>query len=60
MNTLTYNLLNDIHTYVITCPDELLDMYMDLLFENGAYKVDLNNKVVFGALSTYEVYKNAK
>lgn len=60
MNTLTYNLLNDVHTYVITCPDELLDMYMVLLFENNAYKVDLNNKVVFGALSTYKVWKDAK
>lgn len=60
MNTLTYNLLNDINTYVITCPDELLNMYMTLLFENGVYKVNLNNKVVFGALSTYEVWKDGK
>lgn len=60
MQTLTYNLPNDIYTYVITCPDELLDMYMALLFENGVYKVDLNNKVVFGALSTYEVWKDGK
>ena len=60
MNTLTYNMLNDIHTYVITCPDELLDMYMELLFENGAYKVNLNNKLGFGALSTFKVWKYAK
>ena len=60
MNTLTYNILNDIHTYVITCPDELLDMYMELLFENGAYKVNLNNKLCFGALSTFKVWKYAK
>ena len=60
MNTLTYNLLNDNHTYVITCHDELLNMYMELLFENGAYRVNLNNKVVFGALSTFKEWKDAK
>lgn len=58
MNTLTYNLKNDIHTYVMTCKDEWLDMYMELLFENGAYRVNLNNRVVFGALSTYKEWKN--
>jgi len=58
MNTLTYNLPNNIHTYTLTCPDELLDMYMELLFENGAYRVNLNNKVVFGALSTYKEWKD--
>ena len=60
MNTLTYNLLNDTHTYVITCHDELLNMYIELLFENGAYRVNLNNKVVFGALSTFKEWKDAK
>ena len=34
MNTLTYNLKNDPNTYVMTCNDEWLDMYMELLFEN--------------------------
>lgn len=58
MNTLTYNIPNNIYTYSITCPDALLDMYMELLFENGAYRVNLNNKVVFGALSTYKEWKN--
>lgn len=57
MNTLTYNMPNDIYTYSITCPDDLLDMYMELLFENGAYRVNLNNRVVFGALSTYKEWK---
>ena len=60
MNTLTYNLPNDIHTYVITCKDDVLDMYIELLFNNGAYRVNLNNKVVFGAKSTYEVWKDGK
>lgn len=60
MNTLTYNLKNDIYTYVITCKDEWLDMYIELLFENGAYRVNLNNNVVFADLSTYELWKNEK
>ena len=60
MNTLTYNLKNDPNTYVITCNDEWLDMYMQLLFENGAYRVNLNNNVVFADLSTYELWKNEK
>ena len=60
MNTLTYNLRNDPNTYVITCKDEWLDMYMELLFENDAYRVNLNNNVVFADLSTYELWKNGK
>ena len=60
MNTLTYNLRNDPYTYVITCNDERLDMYMQLLFENDAYRVNLNDKVVFADLSTYELWKNEK
>ena len=60
MNTLTYNLRNDPNTYVMTCKDEWLDMYMELLFENGAYRVNLNDKVVFADLSTYELWKNEK
>ena len=60
MNKLQYNIPNDTHTYVITCPNELLNMYMELLFENGAYRVNLNNKVVFGALSTFKEWKDAK
>ena len=60
MNTLTYNLRNDTNTYVITCKDEWLDMYMQLLFENDAYRVNLNNNVVFADLSTYDLWKNEK
>ena len=60
MNTLTYNLKNDPNTYVITCKDEWLDMYMELLFENGTYRVNLNNNAVFADLSTYELWKNEK
>ena len=60
MNTLTYNLKNDPNTYVMTCKDEWLDMYMELLFENDAYRVNLNNNVVFADLSTYELWKNEK
>ena len=60
INTLTYNLKNDFNNYVITCNDEWLDMYMQLLFENGAYRVNFNNIVVFGDLSTYELWKNGK
>ena len=60
INTLTYNLKNDFNNYVITCNDEWLDMYMQLLFENGAYRVNLNDKVVFADLSTYELWKNEK
>ena len=60
INTLTYNLKNDFNNYVITCNDEWLDMYMQLLFENGAYRVNLNNNVVFADLSTYDLWKNEK
>ena len=60
INTLTYNLKNDFNNYVITCNDEWLDMYMELLFKNGAYRVNLNNNVVFADLSTYESWKNEK
>ena len=60
INTLTYNLKNDFNNYVITCNDEWLDMYMELLFENGAYRVNFNNIVVFADLSTYELWKNGK
>ena len=60
MNTLTYNLKNDFNTYEMTCNDDALDMYIELLFDNGAYRVNLNNKVVFGSKSTYEVWKDEK
>ena len=58
MNTLTYNLRNDPNTYVMTCNDEWLDMYMQLLFENDVYKVNLNNQVEFTSYADYEQWKN--
>ena len=60
MNTLTYNCLADNLTYVMTCSDDFLDLYMKLMFENGVYKVNLNDKVVFTSYSDYELWKNAK
>ena len=60
MNTLTYNLRNDPNTYVITCKDEWLDMYMQLLFENDVYKVNLNNGLEFTSYADYEKWKNGK
>ena len=59
MNTLTYRCPADIHTYSMTCKDEWLDMYMELLFENGAYRVNLNDNVVFADLSTYDLWKSS-
>lgn len=58
MNTLTYNMPNDINTYVLSCPKELLDKYMKLLFENGVYKVTLDTKVELTSMEDYEVFKN--
>lgn len=51
MTTLTYNLRNDIHTYVITCPSKMLKLYIDLLIENGAYYIMADN------IKVYEVVK---
>lgn len=47
MNTLTYNLPNDIYTYVITCNDEQVDAFTQLLIDEGAYKILLNNEVIY-------------
>lgn len=47
MNTLTYNLQNDIYTYVMTCNDEQVDAFTQLLIDEGAYKILLNNEVVY-------------
>lgn len=47
MLTLTYNMPNDIYTYVITCADDMLQVYYDLLRENGAYKIMLDNEVIY-------------
>ena len=58
MNILTYNCLGDIHTYSMTCKDEWLDMYIQMLFENDVYKVILNNRVKFTSYADYEKWKN--
>lgn len=47
MLTLTYNLPNSIYTYVITCPDDLVEKYYQLLRLNGAYKIMLDNEVIY-------------
>ena len=60
MNTLTYRCLSDHLTYVMTCSNDLLDLYMKLMFENGVYKVILNDEVVFTSYSDYELWKNEK
>ena len=51
MTTLTYNLPNDIHTYVITCNEDMTELYVKLLKENGAYLIMADNVTVYdGAL----------
>ena len=47
MTTLTYNIRNDIHTYVITCNDGLFELYVNLLKENGAYLIMADNVIVY-------------
>ena len=47
MHTLTYNIPNDIHTYVMTCNDEQVDAFTQLLIDEGAYKIYLNNEVIY-------------
>ena len=58
MNILTYRCPADIHTYSMTCKDEWVDMYMQLLFENDVYKVNLNNGLEFTSYADYEKWKN--
>lgn len=60
MNTLTYNLKNDTITYVMTCNDDLLDLYIKLMFENDVYKVNLNDEVEFTSYADYVSWKNEK
>lgn len=50
MHTLTYNLPNDIYTYVITCADDKVDAFTQLLIDEGAYKIILNNEVIYNAI----------
>ena len=62
MNTLTYNLRNDPQTYVITCKDDALDIYMNTLFDEDldVYKVNLNDEVEFTSYADYVQWKNEK
>ena len=47
MTTLTYNLPCDIHTYVITCNDNMIELYINLLKENGAYLIMMDNVIIY-------------
>ena len=47
MTTLTYNIRNDIHTYVITCNEDMIELYVNLLKENGAYLIMMDNVKVY-------------
>ena len=47
MHTLTYNLQNDIHTYIMTCSDESIESCTQLLIDEGAYKILLDNEVIY-------------
>lgn len=49
MNTLIYYMPNNIFAYSITCNDDMLETYKNLLIENGSYKIFLNNEVVYNA-----------
>lgn len=49
MNTLIYYMPNNILAYSITCNDEMLEKYKNLLIENGAYKIFLNDEVIYDA-----------
>lgn len=60
MNTLTYRCLADNLTYVMTCNDDLLDLYIKLMFENDVYKVNLNDEVEFTSYADYVQWKNGK
>ena len=47
MNTLTYNLPNDTQTYVMTCNDEQLETFIQLLIDENAYKIYVNNELTY-------------
>ena len=49
MKSLSYYMPNDINAYITTCNNEFLEMYKSLLIENGAYKIFLNNEVIYNA-----------
>ena len=58
MHILTYRCLGNHIPYVMTCNDELLDLYIKLMFENDVYKVNLNNGLEFTSYADYEKWKN--
>ena len=62
MNTLTYRCLGDHLTYVMTCKDDALDTYMQMMFDEDldVYKVNLNDEVEFRSYADYEKWKNEK
>ena len=47
MNTLTYNLENDTQTYTMTCNDEQLETFIQLLIDENAYKIYVNNELAY-------------
>ena len=49
MKELIYYMPNNIFAYSITCNDELLETYKNILIENGAYKIFLYNEVIYNA-----------
>ena len=60
MNILTYRCLGNHIPYVMTCNNDLLDLYIKLMFENDVYKVNLNNGLEFTSYADYEKWKNGK
>ena len=60
MNILTYRCLGNHIPYVMTCNNDLLDLYIKLMFENDVYKVNLNNGLEFTSYADYEQWKNEK
>lgn len=47
MVTYVYYIPYDIHAYKISCNNKLKDLYKHLLIENKAYKIFLNNKLIY-------------
>ena len=47
MITYVYYMPCDIHSYKISCNNKLGDLYKRLLIENRAYKIFLNNKLIY-------------
>ena len=47
MNTVIYYIPNSIIAYSFTCNDDMLETYKNQLIENGAYKIFLNNELIY-------------